>query len=117
MISLTCSEPAAAHTRELGHFPKRSCGRAEPAVFEGDDAIEAAGEVEVVGGDQRREAGAADEVEQCVEHALAGRMVEIAGRFVGEQDLGVVGQRPDDRDPLLLAAREARRPVRLRSRS
>ena len=45
------------------------------------------------------------------EHALAGRVVEVAGRLVAEQDLGVVGERAGDRDALLLAAREPRRPV------
>ncbi len=41
----------------------------------------------------------------------AGRVVEIAGRLVGEQDLRVVGERADDRDALLLAAGEPRRAV------
>ncbi len=48
---------------------------------------------------------------RVLEHAVAGGVVEIAGRLVGEQDLGVVGQCPDDRDPLLLAARQPCRAV------
>ena len=51
----------------------------------------------------------ADEVEQRAHHAVAGCVVEVAGRLVGEQDLRVVGESPDDRDALLLAAREPRR--------
>src|SRR5215469_12679341 len=38
-------------------------------------------------------------------------MVEIAGRLVAEQDFGIVGERADDRDTLLLAAGKPRRAV------
>ncbi len=82
-----------------------------PPSFERDDAIKAAGELEVVGCDQSGEPGAADEIEQRVHHAVAGRMVKIAGRLVGKQDPRVVGQRADDGNTLLFAAREPRRPV------
>ena len=37
--------------------------------------------------------------------------VEVAGRLVGEQHVGAVGQRPGDRHALLLAAGELRRQV------
>jgi hypothetical protein len=83
----------------------RSAGL-RPPVFEPDDAVEAAGEVEIVGGDQRRQTGMADEVEERIQDAVAGRVIEIAGRLVSAQDFGGVGRRADDRDPLLLAARE-----------
>ena len=73
--------------------------------------VEAAGEIEVVGRDQGGEAGVADEVEKGVQDAFAGRVVEVAGRLVAEQDPRVVGERPSDRDALLLAAGEPRRPV------
>jgi hypothetical protein len=82
-----------------------------PPVFECDDAVEAAGEIEVVGGDQCGEARVADEIEEGVQDTLAGRVVEVAGRLVAEQDPGIVGERPGDRDALLLAAGEPRRPV------
>src|SRR6516165_7321650 len=68
--------------------------RLQMSILEDDDAVEAAGEVKERG-----------------EHALAGRVIEIAGRLVAEQDLGVVGERADDCDPLLLAAGKPRRPV------
>jgi len=58
-------------------------------------------------------------------HALLGRQpaeraddllrcgaVEVAGRFVGEDDARFVGERPGDGNPLLLTAGQARRKVR-----
>ena len=42
----------------------------------------------------------------------AGARVEVAGRLVGEQDRGPPDERPRDRHPLALAARELRRRVR-----
>ncbi len=46
------------------------------------------------------------DVAQELEHAAGGALVEVAGRLVGDQDGGIVHQRPRDRDPLLLPARE-----------
>ena len=88
-----------------------SSDRTQPPVFECHDAVEAAGELDIVCRDQSREAGVADKVEKRVQHALAGRVIEVAGRLVAEQDLGVVGKRSGERDALLLASRKARRPV------
>ena len=42
---------------------------------------------------------------------ISGRRVEIAGRLVSEKDLRVIGQRPHDRNALLLAAGKPRRAV------
>src|SRR6516225_11155132 len=83
----------------------------QPPVCECHDAVEAAGQIEIVSRDQSRETGVADEVEERVQHALARRVIEVAGRLVAEQNLGVVGKRAGDRYPLLLAARKACRPV------
>src|SRR5208282_1983594 len=68
----------------LGSHPWRIGGSSDSPqlpIFERDDAVETAG------------------------------VIEVAGRLVAEQDLGVVGERASDRDALLLAAREARRPM------
>src|SRR5947208_5038305 len=81
----------------------------EHPVFEGDDAVEAAGEFEIVGRDQRRKTLGADNPDQRVHDAGRGRVIEIAGRLVGQQDLRIIRQCPHDCDALLLAAREARR--------
>ena len=42
----------------------------------------------------------------------AGLEVELAGRLVGDQQLGAAGQRPSDRHPLLLAAGQLTRALR-----
>src|ERR1700682_494698 len=76
----------------------------QPSVFERDNAIETTGEIEIVGCDQCGEAVMTAELQEGVQDALAGRVIEVAGRLVAEQDPGVVGERPGDRDALLLAA-------------
>ena len=48
---------------------------------------------------------------QQVEDLVRGGRVELAGGFVGEQNGRLVGERDGDRDALLLAARQAVRPV------
>src|SRR5205814_8083097 len=112
---LSSPEPGRIQLRRRGPDPRRrffdsnSTDRLQPPVFEADDAVEAAGELQVVGGDQSGQAGMAYEVEQCAHHAVAGRVVEVAGRLVGQQDAGIVGESADDRNTLLLAARQPRR--------
>ena len=49
------------------------------------------------------------------DHLGAGARVELAGGLVGEQQLRLVRQRARDRDALLLAAGELRRPVAARA--
>jgi hypothetical protein len=48
---------------------------------------------------------------QHAHHFLAVLGVEVAGRFVGQDQLGLRDQRAGDRDALLLAARQLARPV------
>jgi hypothetical protein len=86
--------------------------RLQPPVVQRDDAVEAVGEIEVVGGDQCREAAAANGLDQRFDDPFRRRVVEIAGRLVGQQNLRIVGQRADERDALLLAARKPRRAMR-----
>ena len=56
--------------------------------------------------------GGAHELRQRREHVVGGARIEIAGRLVGQQDARRVGDRARDRDALLLAAGQFRRPVR-----
>ena len=42
---------------------------------------------------------------------VAGLFIEVAGRFVGQDESRIVRQRPRDRDALAFAARKLRRPV------
>ena len=63
-------------------------------------------------GDQQQ--GAADavtQVEQQIDDALAAFRVEVAGRFIGKQDLWVTGKGPRQGDALLLAAGQLARQV------
>src|SRR5437667_223293 len=55
----------------------------EHPVFQGDDAVEAAGELEIVGRDQRREALGPNDLDQCAHDAGRGGVIEIAGRLSG----------------------------------
>jgi hypothetical protein len=68
----------------------------------------AANEVEIVRRKQHRGPGSVDRAEQ-LENAARGAFIQIPGRLVAEYDERVVSQRPGDRDPLLLAARQLRR--------
>ena len=51
------------------------------------------------------------ELHQRLEHVIGGVRIEVAGRLVREQHPRRVGDRAGDRDPLLLAAGQFRRPV------
>ena len=75
------------------------------AVEERDAVGDLAGEAHLVGGDQHRHA-AVLELADHVEHLADQLGVEGRGDLVEQQQLGLHGQRPHDRDPLLLAARE-----------
>ncbi len=54
----------------------------------------------------QRRASVAHQIQQQVEHAIAGGLVQIAGRFIRKDQRGAVGQRAGDGDALLLAARQ-----------
>ena len=74
-------------------------------------AVGVRGRDRVVGDHDDGLAELADAVAQQAEHLRAGAGVEVAGRLVGEDDLGPGDQRPGDGDPLLLAAGQLRRAV------
>ena len=69
----------------------------------------------IVGDDDDRGAVGVDAIEQ-IGDLLAGVLVELAGRLVGEQQRRPVRQRARDRHPLHLAAGQLRRPVIARDR-
>ncbi len=78
-------------------------------VAHADLARGKAGETEVVGDDDESGAGFAVEVEEHVLDAPAGFAVKVAGRFVGEEDLGRVDEGAGEGNALLLAAGELNR--------
>ena len=85
--------------------------RHEPAVEQLDDPVRDLEHHRVVGRDDRRHALGPDDVPDEQHDPLPGLRVELAGRLVGEQEPRPVRERPGDRHPLLLAARELVRAV------
>src|SRR5690606_7763435 len=81
------------------------------ALAEAEHAVHARGDAFVVGGDEGGAALLAYQVEKLVEDDIGGRLVEIAGGLVGEDESWSVGERAGDGDPLLLATREPGRTV------
>ncbi len=71
-----------------------------------DDPPLGAGRRRLVVGDEDDSAPLGMNGGEQFEDLDAGGGVELAGRFVGQQQLGVVDQRPGQRHPLLLAAGE-----------
>ena len=82
-----------------------------PAVAQPDDVVRARSDLGVVGRDDECEPFIHPQGLQQVEDAGSGRCVEVAGRLVREDRTGSVREGARDRDTLLLAARELRRPV------
>ena len=60
----------------------------------------------------RRGPSASTKVSSALDDVIGGRRIEISGRLVGKQNPGPFGDRAGDRDALLLAARQLRRPMR-----
>ena len=76
-----------------------------------DDAVGVRrGQVEEVQVDDRRDPQLAVDPLQVAHHHVARRRVERCNRFVGEDDLRLLGERPGDADALALPTREVGRP-------
>ena len=80
---------------------------ARPAVADGDRPLDLLGDERVVGHDDDRRAELGVDPAEEPEDVMRGRAVELAGRLVGEEHRGLVGEGDGDRDPLLLAAGQA----------
>src|SRR5260370_1409463 len=83
----------------------------QKTVGDAQDTIAAARQRHVMSDQDQGRAVGARQLEQQIHHLLAGRAVEIAGRLVGQQELGTAHEGARHGDPLLLAARELRRIV------
>jgi hypothetical protein len=59
-----------------------------------------------VGRDDKRRAVAIGGVDKRRHHFARGRLIELAGRFVGEHQPGLLRHRPGDRDALRLSPRQ-----------
>ena len=85
------------------HPPSRRQGDA--AGIDADDATGACGHALVVGDEDDGSAAAVEGLEE-VENLVGGLRVEVAGGFVGQDQLGLVYQCAGDGDALLLPAGE-----------
>ena len=79
------------------------------AVLHDPDPLGAAGDRAVVGDQDEGEPGVAPQLLQQAHDVVPGSLVQVAGRLVGQQHLGLLDQGPGDRHPLLLAAGQSPR--------
>ena len=67
---------------------------------------ERGGVLEVVGDENRRQCELAEQLVELDPHRCLGMRIERGERLVEQQDARLEGERPRERDPLALAARE-----------
>ena len=84
---------------------RRALGDDPPAVHDHEPVAELLGLVHVVRREHERDALLLQPVEPLPQH-VPGLRVEAGGRLVEQQHLGLVDQRPGDREPALHPARE-----------
>ena len=100
----------APRARPVATVRGRSRGgiRHEAAVGQPQDAASPAGKVGVVCHQDERGPGLTVEVGHQADDVRAGALVEVAGGFIREENLGMRAERPGERHPLLLATGELR---------
>ena len=105
------AEHQAVAPRRARRIAQRAGRIDQRAVLEPDQlrARRRADQADVVGRDDDRRAEPVERGEQ-VQQALGHVGIDVAGRLVGDEQLGPVDHRAGDRDALLLAARQRRRP-------
>ena len=101
---------AAAHDDRVARLVAAAPLLRDPPVADAHDAVGDARGLGVVADDHRRAAVLAHELGEHVVDLVGGRGVELAGGLVGEEEPRPVGERGAERDALLLAAGELRRP-------
>ena len=79
---------------------------ADPPVGDDEDAIGVGGGLGIVGDEDDRLVALDARPPERVEDLRAGRVVEVAGRLVGEEEGRPGHEGAGDRDPLLLAGRQ-----------
>ena len=89
--------------RDHGELLTRAALAADPAVADGDRARQDRGDVRVVGDQQDGGAEVAVDLAHRGQHQVAGLVVELAGRLVGQQQPGAGGDRDRERRELEVA--------------
>ena len=99
--------------------PRKSAGdgsggipRGYHAVIQGNDPVHASGELAVVRGDDEGLPQLPVCMAEVVEEALSVFAIQISGRFIGQNDGGIVEERAGECDALAFAARQFGRVVR-----
>lgn len=78
----------------------------EEAIAHGEDDIAGLGEVAVVGNDEDGAIALVGEVAELVKELGGILKVEVTGRFIGEDDIGIIDEGAGDGDPLAFASGE-----------
>ena len=99
---MPCADAGFIKRTEVGVHGGAGVGD-DGAIEDLDLPGHALGDRLVVGDHHDRRTGAVELVDQS-EDGVAGRLIEIAGRLVGQHDRGLTNQRPGDRDALALPA-------------
>ena len=110
--SMACERPAGK-ARPLGRSlmrprPSRLLAP-DPAVRHDDYMVRGRGEIAVMGDDDDGAVVVACKVHQDPLHVGAGGSIEVAGRFIGQDQQRIVGQCTGDGNPLALPARKLSR--------
>src|SRR5664279_354817 len=99
--------------RHLSHLSGlKGCGLLDLAGTQFDNTIAFAGKREVVRDEDQGRPAIALQSKHEVDNGLAGCLIEVSRRLVGDEDCGVWCERAGECDTLLLAPRELRRIMR-----
>jgi hypothetical protein len=71
-----------------------------------DLPVAASRQISIVGDEEQRGAGALSQCEEKVDHGLPRRVIEVAGRFIGQQEGGFGGEGARKGGALLLTTRQ-----------
>ena len=83
---------------------QQTSGGGQRALFQAEDAVAPSGELQIVRHEDGRKSMRMMKFVEQVRDNVARSVVEIPGRFVGQQEAGTCGEGSGDHDALLLAA-------------
>ena len=87
--------------------------RLDPAVSQPHDAVGRAADIPAVGSQDKRGIEFATQLQEQLQYDFAVSGIQVAGRFIGKDDLRVVDKGAAKCDPLFFAARQLVREIML----